>query len=95
MCATFAKKLKHFHCGLISFSLLATDPKRQIGAVTILNVFKSDEIVRFYKFSLGQGCSRICYLGSAPWGVESDSKFGTLYYLYLEIHIYKFSALWL
>ena len=28
----------------------APDPKRQIGPVTILNVFKSDEIVRFHKF---------------------------------------------
>ena len=58
----------------------APDPKRQIGPVTILNVFKSDEIVRFHKFSLGPGVlvSRLCYLGSDPRGIESDSKFAAL-----------------
>ena len=59
----------------------APDPKRQIGPVTILNVFKSDEIVRFHKFPpvlVPWSPGSLCYLGSHPRGIESDSKFAAL-----------------
>ena len=73
----------------------APDPKRQIGPVTILNVSKSDEIVRFHKFPpvLVAGSPASVTWVQIPRELSQTPSlllYGTLCHLYIEID--KFSC---